>query len=154
MKTALPTRLERLRARDVMNPQVVALRADDILKETARRLRDSNVIGAPVVSQHGHLVGILSATDLMTYEQQQSVPQDSIRQQQSVPQATVEEYMSPCVESISDDTLLVNIARKMCEGHHHRLVVVGEQKHVLGIVSTMDILSALVGYVDEAEAAS
>jgi len=124
-----------------MNSEVVTLRADDTLQEAARRLRDSKVTGAPVVSPQGHLVGILSATDIMTYEQQQSVPK-----------ATVEEYMSPCVESVSDDILLVNLARKMCEGHHHRLVVVDQQEHVLGIVSTMDILSALVGYVDEVEA--
>lgn len=154
MTTALPTRLTRLCARDIMSRDVVTLDVAETLQQAACRLRGANVTGAPVVNQEGRLVGILSATDVMTYEEQQPLPSDFVRAKQQDPKATVEEYMSAQVEAIADDTRLVNIAQKMCEGHRHRLVVVDREEQVCGIVSTMDILAALVGCVDEREASS
>ena len=152
MKAALPARLSRLRARDLMNREVVTLHPHDSLPEAARRLREANVTGAPVVDPTGRLVGILSATDVMGSEQSAAAPDLAARTE--LPRtATVEDYMSPRVNTTADDTLLVNLARQMCEGHHHRLIVVDRQQRICGIVSTMDILAALVGCVDEAEAA-
>lgn len=68
-----------------------------------------------------------------------------------IPTATVEEYMSPRVLSVNEDVTLLAVARKMCEHHMHRLIVVDGEDRLLGIISTMDILAAVVGAADEAE---
>jgi CBS-domain-containing membrane protein len=152
MTTALPPRLAGLRARDLMSRDLITLRVDETMTQAAHRLREADITGAPVVNEQGRLVGILSATDIMTYEQQHG----TVGGGPTKPAAAVkvEEYMSPRVDSVADDALLVSIARQMCDGHYHRLVVVDRDQRVSGIISTMDILAALVNYVDEAEAAA
>jgi CBS-domain-containing membrane protein len=41
----------------------------------------------------------------------------------------------------------------MCEQHLHRLPVVSADGRVVGIISTMDVVAALVNAIDEMEAA-
>lgn len=190
--SALPGRLGRLRARDVMTRQVVTLRGDDTLRQAALILRAARISGAPVVNEIGRPVGILSATDIVTYqheggavapeskgsaqEARQRVERDNgadaeetgedaasdgsdwelleatgFRVEQ-VPEVRVEEYMSPSVVSVTEDATLVDVARTMCQNHLHRLLVVNTEGRLRGIISTMDVLAALVSTVDEAEA--
>jgi CBS-domain-containing membrane protein len=61
--------------------------------------------------------------------------------------------MTPHVTSIGADELLLKAAQVMCARHVHRLPVVGEGKRIEGLISTMDIVSAMVNAIDEAEAA-
>lgn len=62
---------------------------------------------------------------------------------------TVVDCMSPTVSGVSPDQLLVEVARKMCIGHWHRAPVVGADGKLVGIISTMDVLAALVNMFDE-----
>ena len=44
---------------------------------------------------------------------------------------------------------LVEVARVMCDGHWHRVPVVDDGGALCGIISTMDVLAALVNAADE-----
>ena len=57
--------------------------------------------------------------------------------------------MSRRLISVREDTPLVELARFMCDGHWHRVTVIDSQGRLNGIVSTMDILAALVQTADE-----
>ena len=58
--------------------------------------------------------------------------------------------MSKRVTSVTQSAPLVEVARVMCRGHWHRVPVVDESGSLLGIISTMDILAALVNTAEEA----
>ena len=57
--------------------------------------------------------------------------------------------MSNVVTSVTDDAPLVEVARVMCNGHWHRVPVVDAQGSLAGIISTMDVLAALVNTAEE-----
>ena len=61
----------------------------------------------------------------------------------------VSRHMSRRTVSVSEETSLVEIARLMCDGHWHRVLVVDAQGRLRGLVSTMDVLAALVQAADE-----
>ena len=61
----------------------------------------------------------------------------------------VRDRMSRKVISVSPETPLVEVARVMCEGHWHRVPVLDESRLLGGMISTMDVLAAMVQSHDE-----
>ena len=61
----------------------------------------------------------------------------------------VTKWMSRRLVSVRETTPLVEVARVMCDGHWHRVTVVDDSGRLKGIVSTMDVLAALVQAADE-----
>ena len=57
--------------------------------------------------------------------------------------------MSRQVTSVREITPLVEVARVMCSGHWHRVPVIDETGTLKGIISTMDLLAAIVNIADE-----
>ena len=51
--------------RDIMQKDVVTVSPDTTARYLARLLADEEITGAPVVDGHGHLVGVVSSTDLV-----------------------------------------------------------------------------------------
>ncbi len=62
----------------------------------------------------------------------------------------VSQRMSKQVTSVTEQAPIVEVARVMCDGHWHRVPVVDESGKLSGIISTMDVLAALVNVADEA----
>lgn len=56
--------MRRLVARDVMNPEVLSVRADMSVMALAAFLIDNEISGAPVEDENGRLVGVVSLTDI------------------------------------------------------------------------------------------
>jgi CBS-domain-containing membrane protein len=61
--------------------------------------------------------------------------------------------MSHAVQSIAAHRSLLAAARMMCDGHLHRLVVLDAAGRPEGMISTMDVVAALLNTVDEARVA-
>ncbi|GAB4153067.1 MAG: hypothetical protein Tsb009_29300 [Planctomycetaceae bacterium] len=165
----LPGRLGSLQAKDIMTPNVTLIRESDSLSNAVQTLRAGHITGAPVVNNSGILVGILSISDLMEtgqaadsgktgpiplasgndttswqlYEQASGFEQDH-------GELTVGDRMSRTITSVQEETCLVDVARTMCDGHWHRVPVVDANGSLQGIISTMDILAAVVNAADEA----
>ena len=59
--------------------------------------------------------------------------------------------MSPAVQSIDPDASLLRASRVMCAQHIHRLFVIDEKNHPIGVISTMDVVAAMVNVIDEME---
>ena len=57
--------------------------------------------------------------------------------------------MSDQVKSVRDLSPLVDVARRMCDGHRHRVPVVDVQARLCGMITAMDILAAMVNVADE-----
>jgi predicted transcriptional regulator len=80
---------------------------------------------------HAVLVQKLEHTDLLTEQ--------------------VHELMSTDVVSVRIDSTLQQAARQMLRNHVHRLVVLDDQRQIVGVVSTMDLLAA---FADEQKTAT
>jgi CBS domain-containing protein len=59
--------------------------------------------------------------------------------------------MSPAVQEIAPDASLLSAARVMCAMHIHRLPVLGAGGAPVGILTSLDIVSALANAMEEAQ---
>ncbi len=53
--------------RDVMTPAPMVIRPDDSLSEALRRLTQGHRRHLPIVDDHGHVLGLISIRDILTY---------------------------------------------------------------------------------------
>lgn len=172
----LPGRLGTLRAHDIMTGKVVVLSEEDTIQEAANTVIEQRISGAPVVNNQGVLVGMLSLTDIAQPRPAKDATKEPAKGNGHGPRRfhtddgahwellrplvppsgegaeLVKDRMTRHLVSVPDTTPLVEIARVMCRDHLHRVVVVDKRGAVCGIVSTMDVLAALVNVVDEANA--
>ena len=51
--------------KDIMKKKVITLRPDETLKEVSLKFSEHNISGAPVVDDEGHVIGIVSETDII-----------------------------------------------------------------------------------------
>ena len=153
--------IEGLRVADFMTRDVSEIKIWSDVRELEKMLLDQHVHGVPVVNEDDVLVGVVSQTDLLAWHHDTAgdgggfydPPNPFIETNgdsneltiKEVPTAKVEEIMSPRVRCIRSDRPIAVAASAMITGRIHRLVVVDEQLHVLGIVSAFDLLKALPG---------
>lgn len=162
--TRLPGRLGTLIARDVMTRDVIVLHETETLEHAAKTLQKHHITGAPVVDAQGHLVGILSLTDVAATAPAAAMPVglahssdvsawDRFAKAEPLDASTAVEQvasrMSRRIKAVSETTTLVDAARLMCDGHWHRVPVVDARGALRGIISTMDVLAAVVNAADE-----
>ena len=174
--STLPGRLGTLTARDVMTRAVIVLSEDESVDEAVVRLKEHHITGAPVIDESGKLVGILSLQDIVAQPGAAS-PSDRLAslgpgegvtawnlegatawnlfdRGGSLDSETgierVSQRMSRQVASVAEHVSLVDTARVMCDGHWHRVPVVDSGGALCGIISSMDVLAALVNAADEA----
>jgi CBS domain-containing protein len=67
-----------------------------------------------------------------------------------LPATNVKEYMSRQVISVTEEATLLSVARILCEHHIHRVLVVDGENRMKGIISSLDLLAAMVHTADEA----
>ncbi len=128
-----------------MRRDVVMTPADGTLAAAAAKLLEHDISGAPVVDDAGYCVGMLSAFDFVRHEVLRAIgsePKDA---------ELVREHMHPTARSIGATAPLLDAARQMCDAHLHRLPVLDAAGKVVGMISSLDIVAALVGAIDEWE---
>jgi CBS domain-containing protein len=155
------TRLLTLKAVDVMTSKLVTLVATDSVAAAVATLERHQITGAPVVDDAGRVIGVFSLWDFVRSQTRpgRSANQNPENPPQKSPEgarppalaeaATVAEWMSRTEGTVPRDQLLVEVARTMCMAHWHRVPVVMGDGQLVGIISTMDVLAALVNLFDE-----
>ena len=148
--------LSQMRVKDVMSKQVVAVNPDDTLHEALDLICENRVSALPVVDSHGHCLGMLSTSDLinLTHELDDELqnlgrtsgtkPQWLIEQlTQALGSERVSEQMTPNVATIDQEVSVCEAAAAMMRNRVHRLPVTDKQNRLLGIISTMDIMTVV-----------
>lgn len=142
-------RILTLKVKDAMTPQVVCVSQDQTLAEAACLFVTKGISGAPVLDSEGRCVGVLGAIDY--------VRREDIRQG-AWPVGTetdrVHQRMSTHVQYVQAEQTLLTAARLMCEKHVHRLPVLDAERHPVGLITSMDVVAALVNVIDERETRS
>ena len=122
-----------LLVRDIMKRQVYAVEASASAEEAAWGLTRRHIGGAPTLDDKGNVVGMISKSDLVDPEPAQWIKGE----------ATVGDLMSPDVRTIyAEDPAMAAVA-EMAKSGVHRLVVLGADSKMVGIVTAMDIVLAM-----------
>ncbi len=103
----------------------------------ARRLLDNHFIHHLPVVEGGRLVDIVSSTDLLKLH----LLDDHLSVYERV---TVDQIMETKLVVVEQGATLRDAAEKLCMGHFHALPVVDRRRHLVGIVTTSDLIGELL----------
>lgn len=155
--------MRELVAKDVMNIEMLKVRDDMTVAELAEFLVDHEISGVPVEDADGHLVGVVSLSDvarsltgrdeavlthtepeyyLSSWEERFNA-EDIAGLRIAESDETVAEIMTPSILAVDEEMPVGKIAEKMIDARIHRLLVTRGKK-VVGIITTTDLLGLLV----------
>lgn len=148
-------RLEGLLVADVMTRDVTVISALASMDEAAVLLKSRAVGGAPVVDRDGRCIGVLSASDFLLFDERNegqgyAAPEGNRGAKRwQLPWNSVQRYMTTPPHTISPTASMIHAAELMCTEHVHRLIVLNDCGRPAGLVSTFDVVSAMLHAVDE-----
>ena len=150
-----------LTAKHVMNRHVLAADPDWSVKRLAEFFMENCISGAPVQSQEGTPMGVVSLTDIVHHDtradKENDWPHDyylpGLKRQyakqeaeglhiETEPLTTVRDIMTPVIYQVSEDTPVQQVADMMIKNYIHRVIVLHQEK-VVGIISTPDMLKLI-----------
>lgn len=153
MSAAKATSIYERRINQIMSRDVVTLSVGDTIHEALILMGENRVSALPVVDSHNHCVGILSTSDLV--DMTRDVDDDLYhldlvdptsrrflldKLMHSMGNESVQSFMSETVTTIDAETTLAKATQEMLRNRVHHLPVVDAHDHLIGIVSTMDVL--------------
>jgi CBS domain-containing protein len=150
---------KRLTAEELMQRDVVTVAADDSLRDALKLMTENHVTGLPVMDRTSRCIGLVTATDILNYEDEsandsaagttQFFDPDS-EQWEDVPilafssedlaNVQVAEVMSRDLIWVDRDTTISDVAKRMVTEHVHRVLVMNERSQLYGIISTFDFV--------------
>jgi CBS domain-containing protein len=150
-----------------MQRDVVTVRESDTLQEAMQLMTENHVTGLPVMNAKSQCVGVVTASDILGYEQEHAeftaeANADMARhfnpdknQWESVRVTTfaleqfgeirVSEVMSRDLISVRRNTPLREVARKMRDERIHRVLVLDDELRLYGIISAFDFVKLYAG---------
>ncbi len=146
--------------KDLMSPDIMTVADEMTTAELARYLTEREISGAPVVDSQGHLIGVVSMTDIGRNMAEPSDGEssrglgfyrdyDGDRTLEDLGQRYVEEravtvrdVMTPVIHQVAVTASVAEAARIMVDQHIHRLVVT-QGKEPVGIITSLDLLKTL-----------
>jgi len=154
--------MEHLKAKDIMEREVIQVPASLTISELAQLFEAKHITGAPVVDDFGKLIGVVSETDLMhlsahherereethpyfkEFEEEGLFKEDIDFDELNKPtEKTVDEIMTPWTYSAPEEASVADVAGLMIKYGVHRVIIVDANAQVKGIVTTMDIARAV-----------
>jgi len=138
-ETSSQLRFDRLVVADVMTMDPVTVDVDATVEAAEQLLAAYRISGLPVVDAAGHLVGVLSRTDL--FLEGGVVLSQMVRGRASG--LRVGEVMSRPPLTVGLSATLSEAARIMRDERVHRLVVVNEQDEPIGVLSATDYVTLI-----------
>jgi CBS domain-containing protein len=152
-------------ARDVMQTEVLALNENDSLLEAHQFFVRHDITGAPVIDDHGKLVGIVSIRDLIRIEDEDhdvsrtvneyfcdsrayaNLDVDMDHLKEGLSEILVSEVMTKDPICVAPDSPVSEVAALIRKNQIHRVLVVSPrtegQLEIAGIISLFDLVSLL-----------
>lgn len=145
-------------AREIMTREVHTVREELPLQELARAFDARGVSGFPVVDAEGHLVGVVTETNLIHQNQRLHIPTavaifDAVvvlgsskkleEEMHRMAATTVGEIMSRKPVTVGEDATVEDIASIMGEHGVHTLPVVGRDGALVGVIGKRDVIRAM-----------
>ena len=119
---------------DYMARDLITFRPEDDIHSAVKVLLDERISGAPVVNEHGSLIGVLSKKDCLRVVYSASYYDDW--------GGRVRDYMSPGAVTIESGTDIIAAADRFLYSSFRRFPVT-DHGRMIGQISRHDILLAL-----------
>ena len=127
-----------MKVAELMQSPVTTVSRDATLGEAIITLADRHISAVPVVDHAGHMIGVLSTTDVLEAE---AAVSDHASRDQLFDDTRVADLMTSRPLTIAPDADVREAARQMLYGDVHRLFV--EHEGVLaGVISRTDVVRA------------
>lgn len=131
---------------EIMTKNPITAGPEETIKEVILKMRKKNVSGLPVIDKNRKVLATFSETDVA-----KALP-DILNEAQYIPLVDVRELTSEPIKrvmhmpaiTIKEDADVTDAARIVLEQYRHRLPVVDDHGHLIGIVTLGDILKALL----------
>jgi CBS domain-containing protein len=159
-----PLRLHAVLAEDVMSPNPVSVREELTVHEAVVFLTERRISAAPVINEAGRPVGVVSEADILRHDREHAehlywLPQKLVDRELTlgsgehldgksfeveVPDVTrVKDIMNPVIYAVRRDTPIPEVVGQLVKRRIHRLFVVDEDGSLVGVITTLDLLSRL-----------
>jgi CBS domain-containing protein len=126
---------------EVMTREVVTTSPDAVLGRAAKLMVEKHLKRLPVVNQEGKLVGILGRLDILNTIVAVHLPEWHPEAHPVGQQATVSDVMTPEVPTVHESATVEEIFELLVSSAHKRVVVVDDQRRVVGIIADSDLIS-------------
>lgn len=141
-------------AKDIMTTSLICVAPDATVEAIAKLLLDNHISGVPVTDSEGHVLGVVSDTDLMHRVAGWPSPHESLWLQWFQSSAAIAAKVKKAVGSCARDIMtspaitidpnrpVAQIAEILADRHLRRVPVVADGK-IVGIVSRTNLIQAL-----------
>jgi len=162
MKQVKQSKAETLRAKDIMNQHPVTVGPHDSLQTAMELMVENHVTGLAVIDGADRCMGVLSGTDILRYEQDHAEERAEVNSDlaryfdqmtrrwedvrltsyalEKLAELEVDDIMSRDLISVRPETPLRTVAKKMLEQEVHRVVVVGRDNRLIGLITSIDFV--------------
>ena len=157
-----PAKPRPVTAADIMSRNLLTVSPAEKLADALQLMVENHVTGLPVVDGKDCCLGVISATDILTYEQDHADEAEEVNEDRTryfdpelgkweslrasnfalehFGHVPVSEVMNTRVISVHGHAPVDDVARLMVEQEIHRVIVVDRTRHLLGTVSAIDIV--------------
>ncbi|WP_045226025.1 CBS domain-containing protein [Methyloterricola oryzae] len=127
--------LAKISVSEYMTPHPVVFKPDMDVYEAIRKLLEIKSTGAPVVDDHGKVVGAFSELDCLRMVVNSSYYEDM--------GGKVSEFMTNDVTVVDSEASIVEVAELFAKSTLRHFPVIDEGK-LVGVISRVDVLKALI----------
>jgi CBS domain-containing protein len=152
-----PKNVAKIPVEDIMATEVVCVDPQDTVREALELMLSNHVSALPVVDGRGTCVGVLSTTDILHLTQELDDELTALNRAQGpthqllIERLSASDMATESVQAVMTDSVIhvgpastvARAAAEMVRHHVHRVIVINDERRVVGIVSAMDVLRAL-----------
>jgi CBS domain-containing protein len=130
-----------MRVADIMQTTLETIGTQSSVADAVVVLAEKHISGLPVVSRRGHLVGVISSTDVL---QLLAEAPGAEHREQILETTRVGDIMTAKPITVDPDDDVHEAARQMLYGEIHRLFVEYDEA-LVGVITQSDIVGAVAG---------
>lgn len=147
-------KIKKVLASEIMNKNVISVSPSTPVLEAAKIISEYGLDGVPVIDESKKLIGILTEYDLITKTSPinigfikqvlSDIKSKNDTNREDISELTVKEVMNPEPLTLKENTTYEEIIQVFKD--HHRvnpILIVDEEKKVIGVISRFDILRPL-----------
>lgn len=155
--------MDRLVAADIMQRDILTIAPGESLRDALTLMTTNHVTGLPVMNEKSHCIGLITATDILNFEQDHAdeaaetemleLYNPESEQWESVPASAfgleemgdvrVEDVMTRELIFVHRDAPLKEVAKKMLDAKIHRVLVMDDSCNLYGLVSSFDFVRVM-----------
>jgi CBS domain-containing protein len=122
-------------AAELMTTNPVSIRENATVRQAVALLTDKGYHAAPVIDEAGRPVGVLSVSDLLAHDRENTPDQTG--------EALARDLMTPAVFAVAPDASAAKVVADMLALNVHRLFVLDAAGTLVGVITALDVLRHL-----------